>query len=328
MNTIFRQIEKRKQIDLYDSQRNNDVEGIFGCARNGGHWNDISKDGDMAKTISNCRFILKPEDSKYNLYSAIREKATQYFERQNISWWRQEEDGYSPSGHLVSSQIHCLNHLFALRTDPQSVKAMIDKSTGMTFDKVLPSLIDNDPKSYISFEFAFKNDEWLHETDEGAKRGTLCTSIDAMVMAELAGKTWLIPIEWKYTETYKGEDKTNETRKSRYAQLIETSKRLKMPEDGIPHSVYFIEPNYELMRQTLLCEQLVANDYADDFFHINVIPDGNTELRNAVENEFIPMLKDKSKFKIIDPQDLLSPLEENNLHPELIEYLKKRYWYR
>lgn len=77
-----------------------------------------------------------------------------------------------------------------------------------------------------------------------------------------------------------------------------------------------------------MCEQLVKNGYADDFFHINVIPAGNTELRNAVEKEFVPMLKDDSKFKIIDPQDLLSPLEEKNMHPELIEYLKKRYWYR
>jgi len=328
MDTEFKQIEKRKQVELYYQQKDNGCEGIFGGARNGGHWNDKSKEGEITKTITNCSFILKPEDSKYNLYSAIREKAMQYFESQNISWWRQEEDGYLPSGHLVSSQIHCLNHLFALRTDPKTVKIIIDKATGMSFDKLLPSLIDNDSESYISFEFAFKNNELLHETDGGAKRGTLCTSIDAMVMAELAGKTWLIPIEWKYTESYKREDKTNETRESRYSKLIKTSKRLRMPEDGIPHSVYFIEPNYELMRQTLLCEQLVANGYADDFFHINVIPNGNMELRNAVENEFVPMLKDKSKFKIIDPQDLLSPLEENNLHPELIEYLKKRYWCR
>ena len=313
---------------MYYQQKDNGCEGIFGGARNGGHWNKTSKDGEITETISNCRFILKPEDSKCNLYSAIREKSMQYFEKQKISWWRQKEDGYFPTGHLLSSQIHCLNHLFELRTDPKSLKAIIDGATGMSFDKVLPSLIDNDPESYISFEFAFKNDEWLHEIDDGAKRGTLCTSIDAMVMAELAGKTWLIPIEWKYTEYYTREDKTKRERLNRYSKLIETSKRLKTPTNGIPHSVYFIEPNYELMRQALLCEQLVANGYADDFVHINVIPNGNTELRNAVENEFVPMLKDKSKFKIIDPQDLLSPLEENNLHPELIEYLKKRYWYR
>lgn len=328
MNTRFRQIEKRKQVNLYNLQKNNGAKGIFGDARNGGHWNKVKKKGGITKTISNYDFILKPEDSKYNLYSAIRENAMQYFDNHSISWWRQEEDGYSPTGHLLSSQIHCLNHLFALRTDPKAVKTIIDKATGMSFDNVLPSLIDDDLESFISFEFAFKNNEWLQETDEGAKRGTLCTSIDAMVMAELAGKKWLIPIEWKYTETYQGKDLTADKRLERYSHLIESSPHLKMPQDGIPHSVYFIEPSYELMRQTLLCEQLVKNGYADDFFHINVIPNGNMELRNAVENEFVPMLKDKSKFKIIDPQDLLSPLEENNLHPELIEYLKKRYWYR
>ena len=99
-----------------------------------------------------------------------------------------------------------------------------------------------------------------------------------------------------------------------------------MPQDGIPHSVYFVEPNYELMRQTLLCEQLVAKGYAVDFFHINIIPNGNTELREAVENEFMQMLTKEAKFKIIDPQEFLSPIEEQNLYPELIDYLNKRYW--
>jgi hypothetical protein len=275
------------------------------------------------------KYVLWDYDCINNLYSKIQEDAIEYFKRYDIAWWQCKGENNIPSGHIVSSQIHCLNHLFDIRTDKDAVKLIAEKATSMQFDEILPSLIDNKEKnSYITFEFALDNDKLLGENDKGRKRGTLCTSIDVMIMARKGDRKWLIPIEWKYTESYKREDKTNETRESRYSKLIETSKRLRMPEDGIPHSVYFIEPNYELMRQTLLCEQLVANGYADDFFHINVIPAGNTELRNAVEKEFIPMLKDDSKFKIIDPQDLLSPLEENNLHPELIEYLKKRYWYR
>ena len=196
----------------------------------------------------------------------------------------------------------------------------------MQFDEVLPSLIDNDEHSYISFEFALDNDKLLGENDKGWKRGTLCTSIDVMIMARKGENKWLIPIEWKYTETYSETDLTNKKRIERYAHLIETSKRLQVPDDGIAHSIYFIEPNYELMRQTLLCEQLIRTGYADDFFHINIIPSKHTELRKAVETGFITMLNDKTKFKIVDSKDLLAPIKENNLYPELIDYLEKRYW--
>ena len=59
---------------------------------------------------------------------------------------------------------------------------------------------------------------------------------------------------------------------------------------------------------------------------VMIIPKENTELCKAVESEFIPMLKDKSKFHIIDPQELLAPLEGNEKYSKLLEYLRKRYW--
>ena len=332
MKPDFREAEKQKQVDLYYQERQNEGNGIFGKAMNGGHWNYTNEKGEITKTVEWCKFILKPENSKANLFPDIQETALQYFKEQNISWWRQEEDGYFPSGHLLSSQNHCLNHLFALRNDKDAVKAIIEKTTDMQFDEILPSIIDNDPKSYISFEFALNNEEWLKEDDQGAQRGTMCTSIDAMIRARKGNKIWLVPIEWKYTELYAREDKTNRKRLHRYADLIASSQRLQTPEEGIPHSVYFIEPNYELMRQTLLCEQLVAHGYADEFVHLNIIPYGNTELRNAVECEFVPMLNDKSKFRIIDPQELLAPLntekelKENEDYKKLLNYLSKRYW--
>ena len=108
--------------------------------------------------------------------------------------------------------------------------------------------------------------------------------------------------------------------------MIETSERLLTPKEGISHSVYFVEPNYELMRQTILCEQIIAHGYADEFIHLNVISKENTELRKAVESEFIPMLIDSSKFKIIAPQELLAPLEGNKDYDDLLNYLKTRYW--
>lgn len=319
MKRTFYYKEREKQTELFNNK-------FFGAAKNGGHWALTDFKGNVTGVEHNKEFILTPESSVANLFNKDSLDYLDYFESHNISWWRQEEDGYFPSGHLVSSQIYCLNHLFALRTDDKAVKVIIEKATGMKFDKVLPSIIDKDPKSFISFEFVLDNDKLLGENDEGWGRGTLCTSVDAMILAEKDGVEWLIPIEWKYTETYKREDKTNTKRIERYADLIKSSKRLKMPQDGIPHSVYFVEPNYELMRQTLLCEQLVAKDYAVDFFHINIIPKGNTELRKAVENEFMQNLTNEAKFKIIDPQDLLSPLKGNDDYKELMEYLQTRYW--
>ena len=324
MSDKYKEDEKQKQIDFYYRQRKLGSESVFGESENFGHYNFKNKKGEIE--TKSFKFILNPSNSKNNLFACIRDNALDYFDKQKISWWRQEEDGYFPSGHLVSSQIHCLNHLFALRTDDNAVKVVIEKATGMKFDKVLPSIIDNDPKSFISFEFVLDNDKLLGENDEGWGRGTLCTSVDAMIIAERDSVKWLIPIEWKYTETYEREDKTNTKRIERYADLIKSSKRLKTPQDGIPHSVYFVEPNYELMRQTLLCEQLVAKDYAVDFFHINIIPKGNTELRKAVENEFMQNLTEEAKFKIIDPQELLSPLRGNENYKDLITYLETRYW--
>ncbi len=273
-------------------------------------------------------YILKSQFNDRNLHKGIRQKSIEYFKKYNIAWWQCLNKSNTPTGHLVSSQIHCLNHLFALRTDKEAVKLIIENATGMQFDEVLPSLIDNDEHSYISFEFALDNDKLLGEDDKGWKRGALCTSIDVMIMARKGENKWLIPIEWKYTETYSETDLTNKKRIERYAHLIENSARLKMPDNNkIAHSIYFKEPYYELMRQTLLCEQLIIKaGYADDFFHINIIPEKHTELREAVETGFIPMLNDKTKFKIVDPEDLLAPIKENNLYPELIDYLEKRYW--
>ena len=318
MNRTFYHNERKQQIKLFK-------KGFFDDAEAGGFWTFFDKKG-KSSIVSDLDFILLPEDSPTNLYSNIRQSSQEYFSHHDISWWRQEEDGYFPTGHLVSSQIHCLNHLFALRTDKDAVKLIIEKATGMQFDEVLPSLIDNDEHSYISFEFALDNDKLLGENDKGWKRGTLCTSIDVMIMARKGNKKWLIPIEWKYTETYSETDKTNEKRIERYAHLIKSSGQLQVPDNGIAHSIYFIEPYYELMRQTLLCEQLIRSGYADDFFHINIIPSEHTELRKAVATGFIPMLNDETKFKIIDPKDFLVPIKENNLYPELIDYLEKRYW--
>ena len=58
-------------------------------------------------------FILR--DGENNLFEPILDSAIQYFADNRISWW----GGKKPSGHILSSQIACLNHLFSIRNNPK-----------------------------------------------------------------------------------------------------------------------------------------------------------------------------------------------------------------
>lgn len=82
--------------------------------------------------------------------------------------------------------------------------------------------------------------------------------------------------------TYGNDDKSfgskGETRRSRYLNLIEASKYL----NNKALSCCWFEPFYQLMRQTLWVEQVLLNKVqgleADDYLHLHVIPDQNSEL--------------------------------------------------
>ena len=146
MKRTFYNSERDKQSELYN-------QGFFGNARNRGHWAIVDRKGKKIGEATDVEYILIPEDSKNNMFAPIQQDALDYFKRYNISWWRQEEDGYFPTGHLVSSQNHCINHLFALRKDPNAVKSIIENATGLQFDEVLASLIDSCRVSRVRLHF-------------------------------------------------------------------------------------------------------------------------------------------------------------------------------
>ena len=277
---------------------------------------------NMGEFRGKHEFVLEKEDCLFNLYKPIDKKALQYFENYKITWWGENKNEQKPTGRLVSSQIHCLNHLFALRTNHDAVKQIIEFATGLEVSQILPSPIDED--GYITFEFVYKNKTLLGEKNE--TRGAKCTSVDAFVYALLKdNRIVLIPIEWKYTETYSGIEAKKESLE-RYPQRILQNSNLVGWND-----LYKADPYYELMRQTILVEQIIANQdkvdiKADDYVHIVIIPNEHTELGNAITEKYIPTLKNKSKFKIIDPQDFLSPLKDDKEYEGLFDYLSKRYW--
>ena len=284
-------------------------------------------------------FVLK--DGMNNLYEPIRNNVLRYFKDNDISWW----GGDKPSGHTLSSQIACLNHLFAIMGDKEAVLAMLN-GVRDEFKEVLSVQCDAAPQ-YIGFEVVSEEDPLNEKT---STRGSNCTSVDAFIYAKHKDDSiWLIPIEWKYTEHYANLDKSNEDRQGeekgsngkgqervrRYSALTDASLQLKSL-DSYYGSIYYQEPFYQLMRQTLWAENVVKLKEeklkADNYMHIHVIPSANKDLLDkkysvsgmGMEDTWRSMLNDQSKYIIVDPQKLLEPIKDK--YPELASYLKKRYW--
>ena len=320
-------------------------------------------------TDKGSKYILDETERDRNLYNWQDESSVQrvknYFKENKIKWWNlpldvpegQKPDGLNITRHLVSSQLACINHLFFIKHDKNAVLSIINGISGMPvkFKDVMNIPCDKGTDNYIAFEVVASKD-YLHE--KCLKRGELCTSVDALVYAlDENNERWLIPIEWKYTETYErndlsiesdpkkepGNESKGKTRLSRYCNidgdnLIGNSKQLKSLMD-YKHSIYFQEPFYQLMRQTLWAECICRNKDekvlpAEHFVHIHVCPTENKELLNkryaevtdmpSMEEAWREMLSDQSLYHLVDPKELMQPIAKT--YPELYNYLQSRYW--
>ncbi len=290
-----------------------------------------------------CQYPYILENGVNNLYAPIKDDAIDYFDANNISWW----GGNGPTGNTLSSQIACLNHLFALRDDKDAVLAILNGVSDQFVDVLPISYGEEKCVGYIAFEVVSRHNRLNEGTPQ---RGANCTSIDALMHAvDRSGKKWLIPIEWKYKESYSDADKSTEDREGepkgangtgdermrRYNALITCSKQLKSL-DEYQGSIYYRETFYQLMRQTLLAEQMIEHKDidADDFLHINVIPKENEELLEKkcnlsgknMESTWRDMIKCQEKYVVIDPADLMEPITRIPKYEKLCCYLKKRYW--
>ena len=239
------------------------------------------------------------------------------------------------TNHTLSSQVACLNHLFPIRNDKSAALSIL---SNIDPDIINVLIIDSDRFSptYIQFESVSDID---HLNIKASTRGSNCTSVYALMLGvHKDGRRILFPIEWKYVEAYGNENKAagdpGKTRKSRYENLIDHSRQLQ----STSHDIYYYEPFYQLMRQTLWAEQMISNKAtetvkADDYIHIHVIPSENNELlkkvypcsNNDMEVTWRSCLKDQSKYHIVSPRDLFSPISSNQYHA-LTQYLEKRYW--
>lgn len=274
-------------------------------------------------------FVLK--DNSNNLYSPFKDRILDYFKKNEIAWWSGEL-----TNHTLSSQVSCLNHLFPIREDKELVLALAQNIEPEITDVfIIPN--DKHQSAYIQFE-AISTNDFLNEKIQ--KRGANCTTIDALIYGQKGdGKKTLIALEWKYIESYGNEDKgagsSGEVRKSRYSELINASEQLKNEKQAI----FYYEPFYQLMRQTLWLEQMLAhknseNLKADDYIHVHVIPRENKELlekkylasQENMEISWRSLLKDQSKYKIMSPKELLEPISLSEERSDLVNYLEQRYW--
>ncbi len=279
-------------------------------------------------------FVL--HESKKNLKAQIRKEAIDYFNKYNIVWW---PGSNKVSGHLLSSQVCCVNHLFFLRKDRETTLKILKN-----IDENFVEVCSDFENGYVGFEVVSKG-SYLNEVPKGKlqTRGANCTSVDAMISGILKnGKKIQILIEWKYTEFYNKSDKSEGasgvTRKKRYDDLI-THKNSPINCTVDIANLYY-EPFYQLMRQTLLAWQMTKNKShelnADDWIHIDVIPENNLNLRykvpapgliqTGIEEAWKSQLKDPQKYKIFTPQKLLKSILFEPKHGSLINYLNKRYW--
>ncbi|MCL2015771.1 MAG: hypothetical protein FWG68_05935 [Defluviitaleaceae bacterium] len=259
-------------------------------------------------------FVLK--NSQLNLWENIRKETVEYFEQHNIQWWFGVDKKY-PSGHLLSSQVACLNHLFALR----NAKELATKVLQAVEPRIISAeKIDN---GYIEFEvIEGENKNPLNEKSSGRKRGSLATSIDALMLGKKQdGKNILVLIEWKYTESY---DKSVKTSPYYAEWLNDKTSPIKSPQNI---TELFIEPAYQLMRQTLLGWRMAQlGEYsADEYLHLHIIPKENLLLRKQCEN-WQNYLVQEDKYKMMDPKCLLNSILAEENFAKLAEYLQERYW--
>lgn len=290
------------------------------------HFDDVHGGGEWKVGSHNIvlPYILEEGKELMNLYPAIREEAIDYFRQNDIGWWRSNDALNTPTGNMLSSQISCVNHLFPFMKPNESdfLLSMLNSiQERYHFIKILTNPLDNyNSNGNICFEFIWKNRALLGESKE--IRGAKCTSIDAVVYAETdKHRRILFPIEWKYTETYKHR-RAIQSSIDRYTSRLDSSSNIKEWKEE-----YEYDPLYELVRQTMLVERIIKNKDAelpvDDYLHINVIPEGNVELRSEI-SLYSEGLKDKTKFVIVDPRKLMEPIKDT--HKDLYNYLETRYW--
>lgn len=106
-----------------------------------------------------------------NLWEGIRFDVKNYFEKNGIPWWSGNGE---PTGHLLSSQVACVNHLYPIRQRKDCIDKILKSISPELFES---SFIDS---GYIEFE---KTGEQPLGKERSVQRGANSTSIDSFMIA-------------------------------------------------------------------------------------------------------------------------------------------------
>ena len=269
-------------------------------------------------------FVLK--DPSLNLWPGIRDDAKHYFSANRIPWWKGSAD--DPTGHLLSSQVACVNHLYYIR-QRKDIATRVLRTLDSNIQEALPI-----GTGYVEFEY-IGTCQYLKE--RAFTRGANCTSVDAVMLGSTANnQRVLFLIEWKYTEFYNSEDLYIPRRSIVYDSMISSDEGPFVA--GLsPRTLYF-EPFYQMMRQTLLAWQFEKHSElsCSRCVNVHVIPGANKQLKGTITSPGLKgrnihdawrrILKTPEKYIPADPYDLLKDARELVDTKSWLIYLKQRYW--
>lgn len=263
-------------------------------------------------------YRVPPASRILNLAPAIRNAADRLFSAEPVIQWHQH------ANHVLSSQVCCINFLLPFAEKPELLRRWVDHVTGDQVAAVLPIELDRAAQAwFVTFEWIGDTD-YLNEGKEGAsrKRGANATAADAAVLyRDIQGRTNLLLIEWKYTESYGSplDTKGNATRRQRYEDIFRHPKGPIRADADVTLDDFFYEPFYQMLRQQMLAWHTEANNLQIDRARVlHISPSGNRALHRVTSprmRRFGDDAFDVFRSLLVNPEDFVSTSIENAFAP-------------
>jgi hypothetical protein len=262
-------------------------------------------------------YCLPSAYAGHNLLPEVRAGAIDLFRELGIPWHAGIDGG--PGNHLLSSQVQCVNALFAMVADPARVRAAF----GHLVD--IAEVLQIEPGRHLTFEYIGPTDYFGEGNGRPRTRGSMCTSVDAAFLYRTStGEVELALVEWKYTESYLETRKRNpaydKTRASRYGSDFLAAEG-PVRSDRFDLELLLDEPFYQLMRQQLLAHRLERDgaegastvrvlhilDPGNEAYQQSLVRQEARALGSTVDEVWRQLLVARDRFVHVDPFVFLNP---------------------
>ena len=252
-------------------------------------------DGTYDHRPTTYPFCLPASLAHHNLLDEIREMALTRFERFDIHWHGETQgpDRSTPSTHLLDSQVQCVNCLLSLERAPEILLERLQRIVPAA-QSLVPIRHADVTEGLVAFEWIGQENYLGERFRYKRRRGEYVTSADALMVVECSdGSRTGFLIEWKFTESYNepvpfvSDHGTDRRQIYRGAYENESTAFIaKRPSID----VYFHDPHYQLLRQTLLAEKMLdAREHGvSRFVVLFLAPAANRELMAGVPDSLRP----------------------------------------